>query len=117
MTLSRSRTLALLLASALLLPACGGRVHLEDSTGQSFRRVRQAQSNAHPRTGVARATAFDVKLAAANRRARTSAAPGGGGSASGEGYSTPSGQSSSITPSSINLGPSEGDSAIRLQGK
>jgi hypothetical protein len=110
---------ALALALAAVATGCGGRAHLEDAQGDSFRRAMTAQREAHPRKGVAPATALEIKLATANRLARLSATQGAPGGASTGGYTSSAGQPSTISAASVNLGApaTSGDGAMRLQGK
>lgn len=107
------------LALAVLAAGCGGRAHLGDAQGDSFRRTMTAQREAHPRKGVAPATALEVKLATANRLVRLSATQGSPGGVTTGGYTSSPGQPSTISATTVNLGApaSGGDAALRLQGK
>jgi hypothetical protein len=107
------------LALAVLAAGCGGRAHIEDDQGASFRRAMTAQREAHPRKGVAPATALEIKLATANRLARLSATQGSPGGASTGGYTSSAGQPSTISAATVNLGApaATGDASMRLQGK
>ena len=84
--------LKLLTLLAFLLAGCGGRVHLEDETGQRFRAAVAAQTEAKPRKGPSLFTAEAARFALKARRvaglakgkvatsASGSLSPSGGGS-------------------------------------
>ena len=105
------------LALAVLAAGCGGRAHIEDAQGDSFRRAMTAQREAHPRKGVAPATALEIKLATANRLARLSATQGSPGSVTTGGYTSSAGQPSTISAASVNLGAPAAGGDVRLQAK
>lgn len=109
------RSLAIALLALLTLSACGGRVHLEDTTGLNFRRVSEAQRKANPRKGVAPFIAQDIKQATINRLRR-----GGGATVTpmgGAGYtSNAGGTTGSLNSSTTNLGGGE-QQEPRLQAK
>lgn len=105
------------LALAVLAAGCGGRAHIEDDQGSSFRRAMTAQREAHPRKGVAPATALEIKLATANRLARLTATQGAPGGATTGGYTSSAGQPSTISAASVNLAPPPAGGDVRLQAK
>jgi hypothetical protein len=105
------------LAFSALAAGCGGRAHIEEAQGDSFRRAMTAQREARPRKSVAPATAMEIKLATANRLARLSATPGAAGAVTTGGYTSSAGQPSTISAASVNLGAPAAGGDVRLQAK
>lgn len=104
-------------AFSALAAGCGGRAHIEEAQGDSFRRAMTAQREARPRKSVAPATALEIKLATANRLARLTATTGAPGGASTGGYTSSAGQPSTISAATFNLGSPATGGDVRLQAK
>jgi hypothetical protein len=114
----------LAVAFAMALAACGGRAHLSEDSGQSFRRVFQAQAEARPSKNIAPLSADSAKIIIDNHYAVFRDDKGGRPNAGaampmagmmmsgGSGLSTPAAGSVSTEMPSY-----ENPSPIRLQAK
>ncbi|MCA9559524.1 MAG: hypothetical protein KC583_13265 [Myxococcales bacterium] len=91
-------TLLLIVVGALVLPACGGRASLDDTSGLAFRRVWDAQATSQPRRPSAPIGADEAKIIVANHAARYGTGQtASGGQGSGGGGSVGSGLVTPVT--------------------
>ncbi len=106
------RKFLMLMFCGLACSACGGRVHLDEETGQAYNQLLRAQAQSKPRHPMAAITASEAQNIMANYEARSAASSKGkksSGMASGINFSS--------APLTLDSGGNSGPQAIKLQAK